>query len=223
MSQSCSCSRQPPTPHPHPLLPTRPTRLAFPHAALREGRVLPPTLGSRHPPPRTPPQGQPRPLPRIFHVAMQTRGCQALQTILPCESSGAWALLWPAAPRLPAGGGACPQGSGGRCWACGSRYCSPHPLTSHRGPRIWKVPSHVDLAVLGPPVSPPKLAGPRAMVQSVPNSDPSTTDSERVGSRGAGDFRRPEWRLRARVSRPFPSNRRQPLTMGSPSWIRNRD
>lgn len=124
----------PPNPPPHPLLPKPPTSLAFPLAALGEGRVLPPTLGSRHPPPRTPPQGQPRPLPRILHVAMQTRGCQALGTMLPCEAAGAWALVWPAAPRLPAGGGACPQGGGGRCWACGSRYCSLHPFAAHRRP-----------------------------------------------------------------------------------------
>ena len=82
----------PPTPPPTrpriPVLPKPPTSLAFPLAALGEGRVLPPTLGSRHPPPRTPPQGQPRPLPRILHVAMQTRGCQALGTMLPCEAAG---------------------------------------------------------------------------------------------------------------------------------------
>lgn len=130
----------PASPRSRPRTPSYPSvPLAFPHAALGEGRVLPQTLGSRHPPPRTPPRGQPRPLPRILHVAMQTRGCQALQTMPPCAPARAWALVWPAAPRLPAGGGACTQGGGGRCWPCGSRYCSPPPR--HRPPRSSELES----------------------------------------------------------------------------------
>lgn len=162
----------PPTRPPHPLLPKPPTSLAFPLAALGREQESAPTLGSGHPH-QNPPTGAAPPAPAAFFTWLCKReGARRWGQCCPVRPPGAWALVWPAAPQLPAGGRACPQGGSGRCWACGSRYCSLHPFAAAvlqaRSPK----PRGSGRPGAG---GSPKLAGPRAMVQPVLFDPPPRT------------------------------------------------
>lgn len=79
--------------------PPRPSRLR------RPPRTLPCT--PRAPAARTAPAA-----PRILHVAVQTRGCQAPRTKLPCVPARPWAPAWPAGGGGEQGEGPALEGGG---------------------------------------------------------------------------------------------------------------
>lgn len=99
MSQSCSYSGQPLA---APSIPSGPPAFPGPHWGKAGPGCRPPALTRRLPPPQPGPPLQglvPSLLPRILHVAMQTRGCQALRRQgLPCARPGRGPLVWPTAP-----------------------------------------------------------------------------------------------------------------------------
>lgn len=170
MSKSCSRSRQPPpAPAPAPAPPPTPASHS-PFPMLRWGKAgscrRPWAPGTLHPEPLR--GGSPARSLAFFTWLCKREGARRCRQCRPVRPLGRGRWYGPRPRGCQLGEGPALKGAVGAAGPVVHDTVPPHPVTAHRGPRSWKVQSHVDLAVLGPPASPPKLAGPRAMVQSSP-------------------------------------------------------